>query len=117
MSLIFAGIIESISTRSDGSLKVVIGTQEAGYETGAGLIKLRGEFVKILFSHENIIRDVAAKVEEASLMAGHQKTPSQKLRHVLYRLWQQEATDQKWEDWYKEKMDAIIEKIKLKLDH
>lgn len=116
MSIIFPSIVESISTRSDGSLKVILGTQEANDETGAGLIRLRGKYVKVLLSDENIIPDVVSAVEGASLMAGHQKTPSQRLRHVIYRLWQQEGKGDS-DTFYKEKMNEIIESIKAKLDH
>lgn len=116
MSLIFPSIVESISTRSDGSLKVILGTQEANDETAAGLIRLRGKYVKVLLSEENIIPDVVSAVEGAALLAGHQKTPSQKLRHVIYRLWQQEGTGDS-DTFYKEKMNEIIESIKIKLDH
>lgn len=116
MSLIFPSVVESISTRSDGSLKVILGTQEANDETGAGLIRMRGKYVKVLLSDENIIPDVVSAVEGASIIAGNQKTPSQKLRHVIYRLWQQVGTGDS-DTFYKEKMTEIIESIKLKLDH
>lgn len=118
MSLIFPSVVESISTRSDGSLKVILGTQEANDETGAGLIRMRGKYVKVLLSDENIIPDVVSAVEGASIIAGNQKTPSQKLRHVIYRLWQQEGRDgETSEDFYRNKITEIIEEIKLKLDH
>lgn len=116
MSIVFPSVVESISTRSDGSLKIILGTHEANDETGAGLIKLRGKYVKVLLSDENIVADVVSAVEGASLVAGNQKTPSQKLRHVIYRLWQQEGEGD-FDTFYKNKMTEIIESIKIKLDH
>ncbi len=116
MSIIFIATIESISTRSDKTLKVILGTQETTDETAAGLINLRGQLVKVLFSDENIIQETIKAVEEASIVSGRAKTPSQKLRHVLYRLWQQEAASETFDEWYQNKMTSIIEEIKLKLD-
>lgn len=116
MSIVFTATIESISTRSDKTFKIIIGTQESEEETWTELIKSRGQLVKVLISHENILPDVVSAVENASIVSGNQKTPSQKLRHVIYRLWQQVGTGDS-DTFYKEKMTEIIESIKLKLDH
>lgn len=118
MSIVFTATIESISTRSDKTFKIIIGTQESEEETWTELIKSRGQLVKVLISHENILPDVVSAVENASIVSGNQKTPSQKLRHVIYRLWQQEGRDgETSEDFYRNKITEIIEEIKLKLDH
>jgi hypothetical protein len=50
----------------------------------------------------------------------HSKTPSQRLRGVLYVQLQQKLgrkpRDNEWDEYYKNKMNAIIEKIKETLD-
>jgi hypothetical protein len=43
------------------------------------------------------------------------KTPSKRLRNVLYRLWEQE-NEGEFKDFYKTKMEILIEHFKNKLD-
>lgn len=35
-------------------------------------------------------------------------TKSQRLRFVLYRLWERSGSDQSFEEWYADRMDRII---------
>ena len=43
------------------------------------------------------------------------KSPAQRMRAVLYRLWEQGGHKTEFEDFYCAKMDAIIEQLKTKL--
>lgn len=43
------------------------------------------------------------------------KTPSQKLRAVLFLLWKQLSVEEPFDTWYAKKMEDIIEKFKEKL--
>lgn len=44
------------------------------------------------------------------------KTPAKRLRDVLFVLWKQEGSRGDFELFYREKMDKLIEMIKMKLD-
>jgi len=43
------------------------------------------------------------------------KTPSKRLRNVLYRLWEQDSNELEWKEFYKNKMERLIEQIKTRL--
>ena len=44
------------------------------------------------------------------------KTPSKRLRNVLYRLWEQEGRAGDFKEFYKNRMEQLITMIKNKLD-
>ncbi len=44
------------------------------------------------------------------------KTPSKRLRSVLFILWKQEGSRGTYENFYQEKMGKLIDMIKVKLD-
>lgn len=117
MKIVLAGIVESLNTRVDGSVKVVFSTQELDPSKGGELFQLRGKYCKCLLSDNNI-SNVEEEVLDKAQMAktGKQKTPSQRLRSVLYILWQQSGVSIPFDDFYKTEVDGIIESIKSKLD-
>ena len=43
------------------------------------------------------------------------KTKSQRLRNVLYRLWEQEEKEKDFNDFYSQRMELLIEQIKDRL--
>ena len=43
-------------------------------------------------------------------------TPSQRLRNILYRLWEQEGKIGEFKEYYKVKMETLCEHFKNKLD-
>lgn len=43
-------------------------------------------------------------------------TKSQKMRHVIYRIWENRQTDKTKEEYYNKIMDELIEKLKQKID-
>lgn len=44
------------------------------------------------------------------------KTPSQRLRGVMFVYWEQQGSKGSFEDFYREKMEGFIDHIKSKLD-
>lgn len=46
----------------------------------------------------------------------NEKSPSQRLRAVLYRIWEQDPKDYKtFEEYYRVQMDKLVEKLKERL--
>jgi len=104
--------LEGVSTRKDGSLTLRFSTQEVSAK-GAGLIMTAAKgapFGSMRFAPENE-NDVPEVKSEAS-----SKTPSQRLRAVLYRLWQQTGSEDPWETYYYTCMEKLINQIKARLD-
>lgn len=116
--IILDGIIEGLNTRTDGSVKIVFSTQELDSTIGGTLFQFRGKYCKVLFSDSNITKLEEEIVDNSRLaQVGKQKTASQRLRSVLYVLWQQKQPDGiSSDDFYKTEMENFIQTIKSKLD-
>lgn len=110
--------IGKIETMSDG-LKMTVYTNEVASEEMATLMKLKGKQGNMLFApaeHEFTDEDLVdlpeVKVEEG------QKTPGQRLRAVIFRLWERVDPGKKktFEQYYREYMERLIDKIKEQLN-
>ncbi len=118
MKVVGSGILEGISTRNDGSIKLIIGTQELDSTDAARLFELRNKFIKYLLSDSNIDPASEALIDDLHLKDGKKsKTPAQRLRAVLFRVFEQEGgKEENYDDWYKERMEEIINHYKKKLN-
>tara|TARA_R100000234_G_scaffold102898_1_gene72250 strand:+ start:47 stop:433 length:387 start_codon:yes stop_codon:yes gene_type:complete len=125
-TVIFDGGVETIATRADGSIKVVVGSQELSSDTMTRLFDLRRKVGYVLISTKEISQEQIDAVETSTANKEFsEKTPSQRLRGVLYILWeklQPKENDQgieKFVDFdlfYKRKLNEIINHYKKQLD-
>ena len=126
-SVVFEGGIDKVSTLADGSLRVYIGTPELSSETMVSVFSLIKKPGFVLISANTINQDQIDAVEKATTNAEFsEKTPSQRMRGVLYKLW--EKTQPKtmngdgvmeyvdFDLFYKRQMNKIIDHFKTKLD-
>ena len=126
-SVVFEGGIDKVSTLADGSLRVYVGTPELSSETMVSVFSLIKKPGFVLISANAINQDQIDAVEKATTNAEFsEKTPSQRMRGVLYRLW--EKTQPKtmngdgvmeyvdFDLFYKRQMNKIIDHFKTKLD-
>jgi hypothetical protein len=109
-------LIASLATKVDGSIKVTLVTRELGGDDAARLFSLRGSEAWALIAPQEFTEDsVKLPTEKADPSVGT-KTPSQRLRGVLYRLWEQNRSGTDFESFYRIKMEGIIEQFKGRLD-
>lgn len=103
-------ILSGIRTRADGSISLTLVTPELEAEDITAFASLRNTNLKIL------IQPVDGKPVELKEIKGEfdTKTPSQRLRSVLYVLWKETDGTGEFEDFYRRRMNAIIDKIKEK---
>lgn len=78
--------VESISTRADNTIKIVIGTSELPANQAVEIFKLKGKQGWTLFS-ENPLEAKDIPTEPAPEFKSD-KTPSQRLRAILYKYWE-----------------------------
>lgn len=118
MKLILETIVEGIATRVDGTLKITLSTQELEPTNAASLISMRGKFIKALLSDSNISKLEEELVDNTQLVSGKKnKSASQRLRAVLYRINEQAGGDEtNFEAFYKSEMEKIIDHYKGKLE-
>ena len=111
-----AVVINSVSTLSDGSFKISVGTPEMSDEEGAVLLSFRKKQGYMLFS-ETSVSEKDLEVPEVETEFPQDKSPSQRLRNALYVLWETKTDKSKpFETLYREQMEKIINKVKDKLN-
>ena len=105
--------IEQIATRVDNTIKITIATQELPPEESVVLFKLKGNLGYMMFSDE-YLTDMPNDLPAPTPIDG--KTPSQRLRGVLFKVWET-LTDKKvpFENYYNGAMEKIIDQFKEKL--
>ena len=127
-SVVFEGGIDKVSTLADGSLRIYVGTPELSNETMVNVFNLIKKPGYVLVSTNAINQDQIDAVEKATTKAEFsEKTPSQRMRGVLYKLWEKtqpktmngDTGEMEYIDFdlfYKRQMNKIIDHFKTKLD-
>tara|TARA_R100000353_G_scaffold175097_1_gene144559 strand:+ start:436 stop:828 length:393 start_codon:yes stop_codon:yes gene_type:complete len=126
-TIVFEGGVDNIRTLADNSLRVSLGTPELSPETVGNLYSILKQPGFVVLSTQPISQKQIDAVEAASIdMEFDTKTPAQRMRAVLYRLWEQTSPKEKNEEgntqyvefelFYKRKMNEIINHLKSKLD-
>lgn len=115
--LLLPATIENVSTRSDLTLKVVLGTQEATPQA-AELVMLNRKYVFVAIKPTEFDANELESLEglESRFVDDGRKSFSQRLRAVLYRVWQVENKGFKdFEGFYRHEMERIIGHYKGKM--
>lgn len=117
MKIVISGILEGIRTRADRTVALTFGSQELDSSVAGNLFQMRGQFGKLLFSDTNITPPEEALMDTTEIQDTRKiKTPSQRLRAVLFRVHEQGgATKETFDEWYKSEMEKIINHYKAKL--
>lgn len=113
--LLIPVIVETIRSLKDGSISVNVQTQELSPGKAAELFGLRNKVCYAYFSAKQIEGKERLIIDSMDPeLKG--KTPGQRLRNVLYRLWEQDAEGYKdSESYYIAKMEHIITTYKTNL--
>ena len=113
MKVTFPVLIDSIRTLKDRSVKIVLETREFSPDESAILFSLRGSEAWALLSPAPLEED---DIPDEPVYQSSGKSPSQRLRNVLYVLWQQKGSIGEFDTFYRERIEGIIAKIKEKLE-
>ena len=101
---------------ADGGNKLAIITRELQEDEMALLFKLRNKEGYFLFKMSEILEKEIDVPEVAPEFKG-EKTQSQRLRNVIYVLWENNRKDGQTSDsFYHEYMNKVIDMVKEKLD-
>ena len=111
-----AGQIESLSTRKDKTIKLTIGTQELSPSESAEVFQLNQQFCYIGIKPEPFTNDEEEFIDSLKSDYDNIKSPSQRLRAILYVNFQQNDEGFKeFNSYYLFVMDKIAEHYKSKL--
>lgn len=115
--ILLSAIIENIATRADGTIKVVLGCQEMSAARAGELMSYNRKLSAVYLSQKESIAQKEIDQVDAVDPVMPAKTPSQRMRNVLYRLWEQSPEGFKeFDSFYKYKMNEYIEQIKSNLN-
>jgi len=109
-----ASTIHKIETMVDGGIKLTIHTQELKPEQAQELFKLKGSLGYLLFK-ESPMKEEDLNIPDVVPEFKGDKSPSQRLRAVMYVIWTQGGKKTPFEQWYRVNMEKIIEGLKEKL--
>lgn len=110
----FSALIDGVVAKKDRTLTLKIGTQEMTADDASYIFSLMGNQVYIALAETGIeSMDVPEIVPELK----GEKTPSQRLKSVIYVAWN-EKTDKKipFPRYYEDYMSKLIEQLKDKLN-
>ena len=105
-------VIKGLSARVDRSLSLNVSTPELTSEEKAELMNLQSVNIELYIKPLEEAPDAVITIDKEL----NQKTPSQRLRNVLYVLHQQQGIKDDFDIFYKHNMNSIIEKLKDKLE-
>jgi len=106
--------VKKITTRADNTLDLTLNTQELPEEQLAQVFRLKAQHCSCAIAPHG---EEPAPFDHASIDAPKGKSPSNRLRNVLFRLWEQQPEGYKDSDqYYLVKMNSIIEHFKSKLN-
>jgi len=105
-------ILDVIRTLSDGSIKVTFATREMTDEHAAKVLSYRKTEGWLLFKPAPFEDADLIDVPESVPEFANSKTPSQRLRNVLFRVWEYQGSKVTFEVWRAEQMERIISKYK-----
>lgn len=116
IGVLFPAYVENISTRKDKTIKIVLSTQEVSPSTAGELFRLLNNLGVCYISPKSINQAEVDQVDALDADLGG-KTQSQRIRNVLYKLFEQNAEGFKdFNTYYHSKTEAIIEHFKAKIE-
>jgi hypothetical protein len=107
--------VENITTRRDRSIKIVLGTQELSSGKAGELFTLLNNLAVVYISPKEVDQKEINQVDRLDPDVGG-KTQSQRIRNVLYKLFEQDHEGHKdYDSYYRAKTELLIEHLKTKI--
>ena len=115
--IILSSQVESIASRKDKTIKLTLATQELSPKDAASLFQLNQQFCYLAIKEEPFSKEEQDVVENLKADPDTFKTPSQRLRGILYRTYEQDNEGYKdFNTYYLSVMDRICQHYKNKID-
>jgi len=108
-------IIQKIMTMADGGLRLFVDTQELNTEDKTNVMGLHKKIGWFIFADQPIHEEDIKDLPEVKLESG-EKSPSARLRAVLFIFWEQQKIQEPFDIFYRRKMELFIETVKGKLN-
>lgn len=113
--LLIPAYIEGIRSRKDKTISLTLGTQELSPDKAGELFSINGQLVTAYLSVKGISHEDQEIIDSIEPEQTG-KTPSQRLRNVLYLLWKQDSEGFKDKNMhYEHHMGKILDHLKAKI--
>lgn len=106
--------MEGVSTLKDGGVSLRFHTQELSNEDKTLAFNFQQGFGWLLFQEQDYKADELELDQIRKDTAG--KSPSQRMRSVLYLLYKQSGQSVPFENYYGQQMERILDQLKDRLD-
>lgn len=106
-------IVTSIRSKVDGSIGITVETNELSPTKAGELFSVRGKTAVMYLSPKDVVTQ--KEMDQVNAINGETpgKTPSQRMRNVLYLLWKQDNEGYKdFPMYYASRMERFIEELK-----
>lgn len=113
MKVLLPAILSGVASRKDKSYSLKFETRELGQEAAILFDQLQTEGW-LLFS-PNELEEADVPDEKADAMTG-QKTQAQRLRGVIFRLWEQNGKKGSFDNYYRTVTESLMDQLKEKLE-
>ena len=111
-----ATTIGKVQTLVDGGLKLDVVTQELTPADATKVFDLKGKLGYMVFKATRISEDDVANLPEEVKEFKDDKSPSKRLRAVIYLFWKKESSQKEvFDAFYRRHLEKIIEQYKEKL--
>lgn len=109
-------LISKVGTMADGGLRIQVDTQEIPAQVKGEVMEYHGKFGYFVFAgEEEQVKEEDIPTEKLEFKGD--KSPGQRLRAVLYKLWESSHGGyDEFEAFYRAKMEKIIDSLKERLN-
>lgn len=114
--ILIAGMMEGLSTRKDKTIRLTLGTQELSPNEVAELFKFNQSFCYVALKQEPFSQIETDSIDSLKTEYDGIKTPSQRLRSIMFRNFEQQPNGFKdFNSYYVYTMDKLCDHFKSKL--
>ena len=111
--ILLSSQVESIASRKDKTIKLTLATQELSPKDAANLFQLNQQFCYLAIKEEPFSKEEQDVIENLKADPDTFKTPSQRLRGILYKNYEQDNEGYKdFNLFYRFKMEKVISHYK-----
>lgn len=115
--IILPAILDSYRPRKDGSFSITLGTNILTSEQKTIIYRMHNQLCAVMIKDADVKADEIEVFDAIDLETIDTKlTPSKRLYNVFWRIWEQEGKQGKFKEFYKQKMESLIEHFKQKLN-
>lgn len=114
--ILFAATVEGLRSRKDKTVALTLGTQELSPEKAGLLFNTNNHLVTCYLSVKEDVTEEEQEIIDSIEVEKPGKTPSQRMRNVLYLMWKSAPEGYKdFNLYYIHYMEKMIDHLKTKL--